>query len=154
MSAFEATASHLGRLSSAGEQQALASMVSMVSPPPSQVQGLPGNLSSAMPSPGSLFLTPTGSLGGPSLWSPASLSLGADAQQSGREACRAGFLAFGPHVCIIRGECGVDCFIPARHASLACIASLQIYCLEWKDTIPIHSWWLILVAKKDTHEAG
>ncbi len=80
MSAFEATASHLGRLSSAAEQAALASMVS---PPPSQAQGMPGNLSPAVPSPGSMFLTSTGSMGAPSLWSPASLSLGLDSQRTG-----------------------------------------------------------------------
>lgn len=68
MSAFEATSSHLGRLSSALEQQ---SLVSGASPPPKEAQSLPGNLSPAMPSPGSLFLTPPGSLGGPSLWIPA-----------------------------------------------------------------------------------
>ena len=80
MSAFEATASHLGRLSSAAEQAVLASMVS---PQPSQAQGMPGNLSPAVPSPGSLFLTSTGSMGPPSLWSPASYSLGPDSQRTG-----------------------------------------------------------------------
>lgn len=82
MSAFEATASHLGRLSSAAEQAALAGMVS---PPPSQAQGMPGNLSPAVPTPGSLFATSTGSMGAPSLWSPASLSLGLDAQSTGTQ---------------------------------------------------------------------
>ena len=91
MSTYEATSSHLGRFSSAAEQQALASMVS---PPPGQAPGMPGNLSPAVPSPGSLFLPSMSSLGPPSLWSPASVSVGPDAHQTGA------WLSLTPAVCL------------------------------------------------------
>ena len=78
--ALEPTARDLIRHSSGLEQQSLASMAS---PPPKEAQGLPGNLSPALPSPGSIFMMPLGGLGGPSLWSPAALSTHPDTQRTG-----------------------------------------------------------------------
>ncbi len=70
----------LVRHSSGPEQQSLASMAS---PTPKEAQGLPGNLSPALPSPGSIFMMAPGGLGGPSLWSPAALSTHPDTQRTG-----------------------------------------------------------------------
>lgn len=80
MSAFEAPASLLGRLSSGAEQPILASMAS---PTPEQALGLPGNLSPAVPSPGSLFFATPGSLPALPLWSPATQHSTADSQHAG-----------------------------------------------------------------------
>ena len=80
MSAHEASASLLGRLSSGAEQPSLASMAS---PTPEQALSLPGNLSPAMPSPGSLFFATPGSLPAPLLWSPATQHSAADSQHAG-----------------------------------------------------------------------
>ena len=80
MSAFEVPASLLGRLSSGAEQPSLAGMAS---PTPEQALGLPGNLSPAVPSPGSLFFATPGSLPAPLLWSPATQHSTADSQHAG-----------------------------------------------------------------------
>ena len=81
--ALEPTTIDFIRHSSGLEQQSLASMAS---PPPKEAQGLPGNLSPALPSPSSIFMMPQGSLGGPSLWSPAALSTHPDTQRTGTPA--------------------------------------------------------------------
>ena len=80
LSAFEAPASLLARLSSGAEQPILASMAS---PTPEQALGLPGNLSPAVPSPGSLFFATPGSLPALPLWSPATQHSTADSQHAG-----------------------------------------------------------------------